>query len=457
MHTVNIRVTHKKADIPTIEAITFPDPKKIMRELKKLSSVKECVILQTCNRVEIFAAVDDVGRAHHEISGFIMSAGISNVRENIKKKKPDMSPEELLEEVNVISKNIHTAIEEVHHSEALLHLLRLTSGLESMIVGEDQILGQIKDAFADAKEICAVGPFFKNIFGKAINVGKRARKETKINNGAVSVGSAGVQLAESHFGTLTGKNVIIIGAGEMGQLVAKALCDKDIDMIFVANRTYEKGIELAEKLGGVVLKFEDVGKGIRNSDVLITATGAPRTIIHKETIEEAFEKREKGELVIIDLGTPRNVDEDVEGLPGVKLLNIDGLRAIAEENKRIREKEAERVQEIIEEEMALLEKQLYHVDVDDIVKSVFEMAEEVRVKEFRRAMKKLGSKLDDRDRKIIDDMTAAIVKKTMSPIAEKVRKAAERGDEVTVQVGKTYFMDETSIGKKKKEAKDVPS
>jgi glutamyl-tRNA reductase len=450
MHTVNIRVTHQKADIPTLEAFSFPDVSKTMKEIVSLPSVKECVVVQTCNRVEIFAGVENVDVANHEILGYLMSKTISNVKERLHKQHPDISPEQLLEEVKEISRKIHNAVEEDYHSDALLHLLRLTSGLESMIVGEDQILGQVKEAYNEAQKAKTLGPFLKNIFMKAINVGKRARRETKIDNGAVSIGSAGVELAESIFGSLKGKNILVIGAGEMGTLVAKALTGREVDMIFVANRTYERGIKLAEQLGGVVLKFEDIEKGIRNSDLVISATSAPHAILTREIMQKSLENRTRKELVVIDLATPRDVEEGVSKLKDITLLNIDDLRTIAERNKKIREKEIIKVEEIIEEEMSLLEKQLYRVDVEDVVKAVFETAEVVRRRELQKAMRMLGDDIGEREKEVIDDLTKAIVKKTMSPIADKVRKAAEIGDEMTVQVGKTYFMDDSAIRRRRK-------
>ncbi|MFQ5976188.1 MAG: glutamyl-tRNA reductase [Candidatus Hydrothermarchaeales archaeon] len=452
MHTYNMRVTHHKVDIPTLEILSFADTKKAMEDIKALGSVSECVIIQTCNRVEIFAAVTDMETAHHEISGYLMSSAISNVKERLNNKYPNLKSEEFLEKMKSVSKNIHNAVEEETHLSALNHLLRLTSGLESMIVGEDQILGQVKEAYDLARNQNTIGPFFGSIFPKAINVGRRVRKETEISKGAVSIGSAGVELAEGILGSLNGKNVLIIGAGEIGTLVAKSLADKDIDMIFVANRTYERGIEVAEQVGGVVIKFEDVEKGIRNSDVIITATGAPKTIIKKELIEQAFENRTKGKLVIIDLATPRDVEEDVKETCDVDLLNIDDLGTIAEKNKKLREKEAVKVERIIEEETELLESQLYHVDVEDVVKAVFSNAEKIRQRELKKALKMLGNGIGEEERKIIDDLTNVITKKSMTPIADKIRKAAESGDEITVRVGRLYFMDEDV---KEKEASDV--
>lgn len=451
MHTYNMRVTHHKVDVPTLEILSFSDTKKAVEGIKALKSVNECVVVQTCNRVEIFAAVTDVEAAHHEISGYLMSSAISNVKERLNKQNSDLTSDVFMEKMKNVSKNIHNAIEEETHLHALNHLLRLTTGLESMIVGEDQILGQVKEAYDLAKKQNAVGPFFSSIFPKAINVGKRVRKETEISKGAVSVGSAGVELAEDILGSLSGKNVLIIGAGEMGRLVAKSLADKDIDMMFVANRTYEKGVEMAEHVGGMVIKFDDIEKGIRNSDVIITATGSSKPIINKDLIQRALENRTKGKLVVIDLATPRDVEEDVKEVCDMELLNIDDLGSIAEKNKKIREKEAVKVEKIIDEEIELLESQLYHVDVEDVIKAVFSSAEKVRKRELKKAMKMLNG-IDEKEKKVIDDLTKVIIKRSMTPIADKIRNAAENGDEISVRVGRLYFMDEDV---KEKEASNV--
>ncbi len=446
-----MRVTHHKVDVATLEILSFSDPKKAVEDIKALKSVNECVVVQTCNRVEIFAAVTDVEAAHHEISGYLMSSAISNVKERLNKQTSDLTSDEFMEKMKSVSKNIHNAVEEETHLQALNHLLRLTAGLESMIVGEDQILGQVKEAYETAKKQNTVGPFFGSIFPKVINVGKRVRKETEISKGAVSVGSAGVELAEDILDSLSGKNVLIIGAGEMGRLVAKSLADKDIDMMFVANRTYKKGLEMAEHVGVMVIKFEDIEKGIRNSDVIITATGSSKPIINKDLIQRAVENRTKGKLVVIDLATPRDVEEDVKEVCDMELLNIDDLRSIAEKNKKIREKEAVKVEKIIKEEVELLESQLYHVDVEDVIKAVFSSAEKVRKRELKKAMNMLNG-IDEKEKKVIDDLTKVIIKRSMTPIADKIRNAAENGDEITVRVGRLYFMDE---GKGGKEASNV--
>lgn len=437
MHTVNVRVTHHKADVPTLEALAFQDVKKAMKEIASLPSVRECVIIQTCNRVEIFIAAEDVDVAYHEIMDYVMDKSISRMKEHLSSAK-HLPPEKVVEHMINSSKMLHDVIETEFHSAALHHLLRLSCGLESMIVGEDQILGQIRDAYNIAYGAGTVGKHFKSVFPKAIHIGGRARTETEINKGAVSIGSAAVELAKSIFKSLKGKKVLLIGAGDMGRLVAKSLADMDLDIV-VTNRTYERGVELAGELNGRVIKFEDIAEGIENSDLLITASGAPHAILKKETVENAVRGR-KNRLVIIDVAMPRNVEDAVREIQLVNLFNIDSLREIAEKNKRLREMEAVRVEAIIEEELSLLEKQVYHTDVDGIVTAIFSEAENVRKKELEKAIRMLGNGIGDKEKEVLDDLTRVIINRTMSPIANKIREAAEVGDSASIKAAEKWFL-----------------
>ncbi|MBI4345018.1 MAG: glutamyl-tRNA reductase, partial [Euryarchaeota archaeon] len=279
------------------------------------------------------------------------------------------------------------------------------------------------------------------IFTKAINVGKRVRTETEINKGAVSIGSAAVELAEGQLSTLKGKNALLIGAGDMGILVAKSLEGRELEGIFVANRTYERGLALAEELGGRVLRFEEIQEGMRGADLVITASKAPHALITRERVQEALQGRTRGELVIVDVGIPRNVEAEVGSIPGVKLFNIDGLREIAERNRRLREREAAKVMAIIEEETALLLKQIYHIDVEEIVKTIFEDAEEVRRKEVERALRMLGE-VGEKERAVIEDLSKVLVKRSVAPIAGKIRRAAEKGDSTSIKMVERLFLED---------------
>jgi glutamyl-tRNA reductase len=437
MHTLNIRVTHKKADIQTLEAISFPDIKKTMIDIYNLPSVKECVIIQTCNRVEIFAAGKDCDLVYHDIIDYLMENTMDKMRK-AHPVPPDMSPQMLMSHVVKKAKGVHDVIETDFHTDALYHLLRLTSGLESMIVGEDQIQGQVRDSYHLATSANTMGPFLKNIFTKALHVGQRVRSETSINEGAVSIGSAAVELAESIFGTLKGKTVMLIGAGEMGSLVAKSLGEHEIKGLIVANRTHARGVKIAESLNGKAVKFNEVEDWIKKSDLIITATGAPRAILSAKKIEKATKGRKK-DLVIIDVATPRDVDEKAGDLPHVKLYNIDGLRDVADKNQALREKEAVKAEEIIEEDISLLVKQIYHIDVEDVVKTLFNNAEKIRERELAKALKMLNS-MNGKEKQVLDDLTRVITTRTVTPIAAEIRRAAEVGDKDTIKAAEKLII-----------------
>ncbi len=442
MHTLNIRVTHHTADVETLEAFAFPDMKKALRDIHSLRSVKEVVIIQTCNRVEIFAAAEDVQLAYHDITDYIMNDVIQRMK--IKRRdmhshevKQDELPDLLVKHLVDFSAKLHDAMQVDYHIDALVHLLRLTSGIESMIIGEDQILGQVRDSFRFAKALGTVGPFFENIFTKALHVGKVVRQRTNINKGAVSIGSAAVELGSEVLCGLEDKVAMLIGAGEMGTLVAKALAEHNLRKLIVANRTYLKAVKIAKELNGEALKFENLEEGIRESDLIVTATSSPEPIITKELLEKAVGERDDP-LVIIDVAIPRDVSEDVEELNFVKAFNIDGLRAIADKNRREREKEIVKVEEIIDEELKLLVKQIYRIDVEDLVSKIFMDAEEIRSREVEKALKMLGN-VGERERKIIEDLTKVIVKRTLTPIATNIRKSAEAGDQEAIKVAENWF------------------
>ncbi len=430
MHTVNIRVTHKRADVETLETFAFPDVEKALRDIHSLPHVEECVIIQTCNRVEIFAASEDVRAARHHIVDYIMEDVLSRMRRRRGISEQECVPPEVLaNQIIKFSSKLHDVMEVDYHTDALRHLLRLASGVESMIVGEDQILGQVRDAYNLARRAGTVGQFFDKIFTKAIHVGKLVRSTTGINKGAVSIGSAAVELAEQVLGTLRGRRVLLIGAGEMGKLVSKALWSYQPAEILVANRTWSKAERLAAELGGRAVRFSDIPQVIPQSDLVITATSSDKPIITKEVLGDGSRS-----MVIIDVAIPRNVSQDVASLPGVRLFNIDDLREVAERNKKAREREIERVEEIIDRELGMLIRHLYRIDVEGIVRELFREAESVRRREMERALRMLGNGVSERERRIIEDLSRVLVKRITSPIAENLRRAAEMGDQEAVRV-----------------------
>ena len=387
---VNIRIDHKMADIETMESVS-KDLKELFLNLKKEFDINEYVEINTCNRYEYYINADI-----------------------------DSYDNPLLDHKN---KNIL-----IHYDDAaIIHLLRMTSGIESMIIGEDQILGQVKDAKLKSEKEDHLGAVLNTLFTKAIHVGQVVRNKTKINQGSISIGSAAVDLAEEYFGTLQDKCVLVLGAGKMGTLVAKALAEKNLKAIFVANRTYYKASRLAKELGGEAILIDDIQEKLPHADLLISATGAPHPIFTKEKLEKIFNGKLEKDLVIIDIANPRDITEDVEEL-GIKLCNIDDLRIIADRNKKLREKEVMEAEMIIDEEFFLLKESFNLIEINEILGSLRKSMEDIRQRETQKAISKLDD-VDKKTKKTIDGMTKSIVNKIFYDISENVRKASVENEE----------------------------
>ena len=421
VNIVNVRITHKKSRVTLMEAVAFKDRKGALSEIRSMANnIDECVLLQTCNRVELYT----VGKDGEKIA--------------------KMLGEYLINRAGSMAEEASRAIEVSLNQDALRHILRVASGLESMIVGEDQILSQVWDAYLEAESVGMVGPVLKTVFSKAVSVGRRVRNGTGINKGAVSIGSAAVELAESLLGNLNGKKVLVIGAGETGTLVAKALARRCLNAIFIANRTYERALKLAEELCGKAVKFDRLEETLIDADVVICSTSAPHYLLTRELVCEVMKQRHnRSDLMIIDISNPRNVEKSVQDIEGVKLHNIDDLQMIAERNKEERQKSVEKASKIIDEELLLLDRDLKTQSVRNIISSLFLRAEEIRQRELMKALNMLGN-IDEKERKIVDDLTYILVKQTFVPIIENLRIAAMNNDKQLIDVAVKLFGMEAS-------------
>jgi glutamyl-tRNA reductase len=277
-----------------------------------------------------------------------------------------------LEHSEEAAKAIETSID----NEAFNHLLRVTAGLESMVIGEDQILNQIWDAYLEAEKTKTVGPILKHLFNRAIAVGRRVRNETGINKGAVSVGSAAVELAVTLLGNLDDKAILVMGAGEIGTLVAKALAHRCLSPIFIANRTYDRAVNLAKDLSGKAVKFDQFVQVMVLADVVICATSAPHYILTKDKVSQLMSQRtNNNDLIIIDISNPRNVEKAVQEVVGVKLYNIDDLTLIAEKNKLQRQKNIDKAIKILDEELFILDQDMKSLSVRLIISALLSQKE----------------------------------------------------------------------------------
>jgi glutamyl-tRNA reductase len=391
---LNIRIDHKTADINKIEESTTT-MEDIFAKIQKEHQVQEFIQLKTCNRAEIYLVMDEAPLDYHW-NGLVVEKD----------------------------------------EKALEHVLKLSCGLESMIIGEDQILGQLKDAYKVSVKTDCCGQVLSTVFTKAIHVGQSVRKKTRINQGSVSIGSAAVNLAESVLGNLKCKKVLVIGAGKMGTLVAKALVEKHLQAIVVANRTYDRAVCLAKELGGSAIHFDSLSQAMSDADVVISATGAPHNILTQEKVSEAVPPEHLQTMVMIDIANPRDIEEEVAQL-GVKLYNIDDLRGIADKNKKIRETEAKEAEKIIADELELLEKSLRHLEVEPVIAQIRAQAETIRMRETQKAFRKLGD-MNGKE-KVVDDLTKVVVDRVFLDIIHNLKEAAENNNKDVLNTAKYIF------------------
>ncbi|WP_295114311.1 glutamyl-tRNA reductase [uncultured Methanobrevibacter sp.] len=394
---LNLRVDHKIADIQSMENIS-KDIDELFWKLQEKYSISDYVEISTCNRKEYY-----------------------------------LHSEYISEDDELLSHENQNIVIEYGQS-AVIHLLRMTSGLESMIVGEDQILGQVKDSKKKAIKNHHCGKVLDTVFTKAIHVGQVVRNKTKINKGSVSIGSAAIDLAEKHMGSLDDKSVLVIGAGKMGKLVAKALAEKDLNAIFVANRTYYVAVELANDLGGQAILFNELEKYLAEADLVISATSAPHTIIDKKRLLGI--DRDYESLMMVDIANPRDISNDVSEI-GVKLFNIDDLREIADMNTQLRIKEFGEAENIIEEEFILLKESFKIMEVEKTLANLRSSMEEIRQRETQKASVKLADV--DGSVKILDNLTNSIVNKIFFDISKKVKTAAKEENEDIVAACEYIF------------------
>ena len=407
---INARVTFRNSPIHILERFTIRDLESAYTQFKEHSGLDECVIIQTCNRIELFGKAKD-----YDIN-------------KIKKTWASLTglEEEAFEE----------NMEFVENGEALHHLLKLTSGLDSMVVGEEQILGQIKNSITSARNAKASGQHLNNLFDKAIRIGTRIRNSTGINRGGISVGSMAVKLAEENIDELKLKKILLIGTGEVSTLVAKSLGRRGYDFV-VTSRTIGRSQSFCETMGGRPVKFEEVLTGFENYDVLFVATTAPYFLVTQERIIKAMQGKKNG-MMILDLSNPRTVDEKVAIIGGVKLMNLDQIAEMVEKNMKSRLDKVKSVENIISEELTVLEASMKRLDAEPLVKDVFKNIDSLREKELQKALQMLNEK-DEKKIKIIEELTKAVVESIVSTPMNNIRKASEQGMPDIIEIASKLF------------------
>lgn len=406
MHIILVGLNHQNTPIEVREKLAFRETK--ISEANKLifnSSLvlKEVMIVTTCNRVEIYAACEHPNKAFDELLRFLCFY--------------HRIPLEAFEKFLYYYQN----------DKAVEHLLKVACGLDSLILGEDQILGQIKRSHQSAVEACTSGTFFNKLMPMAINTGKRARSETGINKGAVSVCSEAVNLANSILKDITDKTLMIVGAGKIGKLAALNFLAQGIKEVLIFNRTKETANLLAKKIGGNAVVLNNITEGLLKADIIISSTGAPHYIIKKEQIVDAQKlRKKKTPLVLIDLAVPRDIDPNLRDIEGIILYDIDDFKKFSLLTISLRKKEASKVSEIIKNEVCEFKKWKDCLEIVPVICAIRKKAEDIRKKQVSKASTRLKN-LTEKEKEVIEIATKRIVNKILhDPIINLKSMAAQK-------------------------------
>ncbi|MBL7685318.1 MAG: glutamyl-tRNA reductase [Deltaproteobacteria bacterium] len=385
-----VGISHKTAPIEIREKLAFADEKipRAFHELKKIPRFQEVVILSTCNRVEIYAVSETLESFGEAIKNFIC-------------------------QFHQISRNeLDRYFYHYESQEAVRHGLRVASGLDSMVLGESQILGQMKEAYQKAAQHQMTSSFLNRYFHRVFSAAKRGRSETQIAQIPVSVSYVAVLLAKQIFGSLEHKKTLLLGAGKMSEIAAKHLKSQQNTEIWVANRSAEKAASLAAACEGKVIHYDDFILSLPLVDVVIVSTGAPHFLITPEAMQEVMRLRKNQPMFIIDISVPRNVDPAINRLYNIYLYDLDDLQSVVAENQKERQHEAKRIEVILEEEYRLFEKQVYHMHLAPTIQMLSQKFEEIRKKELDKVFLRMKDlSLDQKEG--FEACTTAIVNKIL--------------------------------------------
>ncbi len=402
MQVIVLGISHKRAPLVLRECLAFP-PTDLEASLEAMSRcVPEGAILSTCHRVELYAAAPDARQAETELKRFWS------------------------EQRNVPAWDFEPHVYRLTGQEAVAHLFGVACGLDSAVIGEPQILGQVRDALDHGLETGSAGRVLSNLFRQAITTGRRARTQTGINRNAASIGSAAVELAGRTVGDLCSTRVALLGAGKMGELVARNLLDKGAPEIAVVGRTPERVRQLALQCGGAV-SLSQLEDGLLNCDIVISCTSAPHHVIQRSMMERVMRERAGRPLFLVDIAVPRDIEPSVGGIDNVHLYNIDDLESAVEANVKERKAEARKAAPIISEDVEKFQRWLYTQSVVPTIIALRERADAVREAELARTSSLL-SRLPERDRQRIEALTMAIQKKLLHGPIALLREQAASGD-----------------------------
>ena len=384
-------VNHKTAPVEVRERLAIPEWRleEATRKLFDHPGVTECVVLSTCNRVE-FAVCSEAGSDLHDFIHDYLKADLSQLREHLYEYTGD---------------------------DAVRHIFRVAASLDSMVVGEPQVLGQVKQSYLIAKAVGAVQSNLESLLSRAFAVAKRVRTETAIGSSAVSVASVAVELAKKIFGSLQGRNVYVVGAGKMSELAARHLRSHGAASIFVSNRTHERALQMADKVNGSAIHFDQLYETADQADIVITSTGAPHAIFRREHGELFMHRRKNRPMFFIDIAVPRDVDAAMSQVDGIFVYDIDDLQQVVEANVSDRGREAQRAELLIEEEVVRFRRRAQTLDAVPTIVALQDRVEQIRRAEIERLRTKLGG-LSQEQQAAVENLTRSIINKILhAPIS----------------------------------------
>ncbi|MBI4699024.1 MAG: glutamyl-tRNA reductase [Nitrospirae bacterium] len=423
MNIIVVGLNHDTAGIEIREKVAFDGPKleQATDALKNHPGVHEIIILSTCNRVEIYSNVGDISSGPEHIKQF-MSVFHTMPRE-------------------VLDKALY-----VHSGRnAIKHIFRVASSLDSMVVGEPQILGQLKDAFDFALKKKSSGVLLNKAMKKAISAAKRTRTETKIGENAVSISFAAVELAKKIFEDLSARTFMLMGAGEMAELAARHLINNGVKYVTVTNRTYERAEELAREFNGKVVEFDRFIEELAHTDIVICSTGAPNYILAREQMQKIMKQRKNKPVFIIDISVPRNIDPEINDMDNVYLYNVDDLQGIVATNIQERSREAEKAEKIVEDEVESFIKWQESLSAVPTIVALREKAEAIRKEELEKILGRLGS-LGEKDIKALESLTNSIVNKLIHFPTAALKADTEDKETIIDIINRIYDLNTTSEG-----------
>ncbi len=417
MHIVIVGLSHKTAPVEIREKLAFAPTamERPLRQMLELPSITEGLIVSTCNRVELCVVTKEPDAAIAALRRFLA-------------EYHEVPPDE-----------INDNLFDYQGEEAIRHLFRVASSLDSMVLGEPQILGQIKTAYGYAAEFKTAGLILNRFLHKAFSVAKRVRTETAIASNAVSVSFAAVELARKIFDRLDNKGVMIIGAGEMCELAARHFVNNGISKVLVTNRTFERAEKLAAEFDGKAVPFDSFVDHLAEVDIVMTSTGAPNFILGKRQMEEVLKRRKNRPMFLIDIAVPRDIDPKVNDLSNTYLYDVDDLQGVVQANLKERQKEAGKAEAIVEQEIGQFHQWLGNLEVKPTVIALRRKLEEIRQQELEKTFGNLKD-LTSKQRKSIEAMAGAIINKILhKPTAILKKRQNDMSGEDYVDAVRTLF------------------